>query len=134
MKTRFLLAMGALAGGIVMLLAGCAVVPTVTTLPPGAPTYPPTSPAGVVILSAEPTRPWVLLGQIRAAPQSADFPLPEIEQALQKAAGELGADAVVMVKDRNQVVGRIMTGPRYWRTLHEIQGRVVIGEAIKYTQ
>lgn len=117
-----------------MMLAGCAAVPTVTTLPPGAPTCPPTSPAEVVILNAEPTRPWVLLGQIRAAPQSANFSLPEIEKALQKAAGKLGADAVVMVKDRNQVVGRIMTGPRCWRTLHEIQGRVVIGEAIKYTQ
>lgn len=134
MKTTIRFAARVLAGGFLMLLMGCATLPTVTTLPPGAPTYPPTSPADVVILKAEPTHPWVLLGQIRVAPQGANYPLPEIEKTLKNAGAKLGADAVVIVKDRNQVVGRIMTGPRYWRTLHEIEGRVVIGEAIKYKQ
>ncbi len=133
MKTIYRMAAGLLTGVFLMMLAGCATVPTVTTPSLTAPTYPPTDPTQVAILSTEPTRPCVRLGQIRAEPESVNIPVAEIKTALQKAAAKLGADAVVIIHDQDQVVGAIVTGPWYDRSLDQIQGRVIVGVAIKYT-
>ena len=114
-------------------LTGCATVPTVTTPSGTTQTFPPTDPTQVQILSVEPTRPCIQLGQIRANPEGENKPSEQIKAAMQLAGSKLGADAVVIIHDEKHVVGAIMTGPWYDRSLDQIHGWVVIGEAIKYT-
>ena len=87
----------------------------------------------VKILRKEPTRPHVQLGEVRAEPSSDSVSAQKIELALQNAAAKMGADAVVIVYDRTQVTGAMVTGPWYGRSFQTIVGRVIIGVAIKYT-
>lgn len=79
-----------------------------------------------------PTRPHVRLGEVRAEPSSTSVSAPKIEEALQKAAAKLKADAAVVVYDQTQVTGAFVTGPWYGRSLQQVEGRVVIAVAIKY--
>jgi len=57
------------------------------------------------------TRPHVRLGEVRAEPSSQSVDVTKIEEALRKEAAKLGADAVVVVYDRTQVRGAVVTGP-----------------------
>lgn len=98
----------------------------------GAPKYPPSHPAQVQILRTEPTRTHVRLGEVRAEPSSESVDVSRIKEALRQEAAKLGADAVVVVYDRTQVTGAFVTGPWWGRSLQPIEGRVVIGVAIKY--
>jgi hypothetical protein len=85
------------------------------------------------VLRTEPTRPHVQLGQVQAEPSSDSLPTPQIEQALQKAAAKMGANAVVIVADRTQTMGAVVTGPLWARQVDTISGRVIVGVAIRYT-
>lgn len=38
------------------------------------------------------------------------------------------------MNDKNQVVGAVVTGPWWGRSVNEIEGRVVVAVAIKYQQ
>jgi hypothetical protein len=122
----------ALASSLFVLTA-CNTVSTSTTQALGVATYPPTNPTNVVVLLTPPTRPHVRLGEIQAEPQSTSTPAADIQAALQKAGAKLGADAVVIVYDRMQTMGAIVTGPWWGRSVQGITGRVVVGVAIKYT-
>ncbi|MCX6924315.1 MAG: hypothetical protein NT154_14040 [Verrucomicrobia bacterium] len=115
-------------------LTGCNTVSTSSRQYLGGPTYPPSDPAQIQILRAEPTRPNVQLGQVQAEPSSDSVPSLQIEQALQKAAAKMGANAVVIVADRTQYMGTIVTGPLWARSVNTISGRVIVGVAIRYTQ
>jgi hypothetical protein len=99
----------------------------------GGPTYPPTDPAQVQILRTEPTRPNVQLGQVQAEPSSSSVSNQQIEQAIQKAAAKMGANAVVIVVDRTQIMGATVTGPLWARSVSQVTGRVIVGVAIRYT-
>jgi len=99
----------------------------------GVASYPPSDPAQIQILRKEPARPHVQLGEVRAEPSSDSVPTQKIETTLREAAAKMGADAVVIVYDRNQVTGAMVTGPWFGRSVQEITGRVIIGVAIKYT-
>ena len=99
----------------------------------GGPTYPPTDPTQVQILRAEPARANVQLGQIQAEPASDSVSTAKIEQSLQQAAAKMGANAVVIVADRTQNMGAVVTGPLWARQLDTITGRVIVGIAIRYT-
>ena len=57
----------------------------------------------------------------------------QIEQALQKSAAKMGASAVVIVADRTQTMGAVVTGPLWARQLDTITGRVIVGVAIRYS-
>ena len=70
----------------------------------GGPTFPPTDPAKVAILRSEPSRPHERLGEVFAEP-SGDPTAAQYEQALREGGAKMGADAVVVVYDRMQVVG-----------------------------
>jgi hypothetical protein len=111
---------------------GCNTVSTSVRQDIGAPTYAPSNPTQVVILRTVPTRPHVRLGEVQADPMSDSTPASQIEAALQKAAAKLGADAAVVVADRTQVTGAMVTGPWWGRSVEAVQGRVVIAVAIKY--
>ena len=114
-------------------VTGCNTVSTTTTQSLGVATYPPTNPTNIVILLTPPIRPHIRLGNVQAEPSSTSVSAAKIQGALQEAAGKLGADAVVIVYDRTQTVGAVVTGPWWGRSVEGIQGRVIIGVAIKYT-
>jgi hypothetical protein len=114
-------------------LTGCNTVSTTTNQALGVPTFPPNmDPASIQILTTPPTRPHVRLGDIQAEPYRENASAATITLALQKAAAKLGADAVVIVSDRNQVMGAIVTGPWYGRSVQAMDQRVIVGVAIKY--
>ena len=118
---------------LLCVLTGCNTVSTSSHQFLGGPTYPPTDPAQVQILRTEPTQPHVQLGQVQAEPSSSSVSNAEIEQALQKVAAKMGADAVVVVQDTTQVTGAYVTGPLWARSVTRVSGRVIVGVAIKYT-
>jgi hypothetical protein len=119
-----------LALGVV--LAGCSFVSTRLLPYIGVPTFPPTDPARVEILRAEPTRPHVRLGEIFVEP-SGDPTVAQYEQALREGGAGMGAEAVVVVFDRMQVVGTVVSGPWWAPSASPIVGRVVVGLAIRYS-
>jgi len=118
--------------GVLLVSIGCAV--STSTIPAlGVAVQPRSDPARVQILMTPPTRPHIRLGEVQAQPPSTSTPAANIEAALQRAAARLGADAVVIVFDRTQTVGAVVTGPWWGRSVQGIPGRIVIGVAIKYT-
>ena len=132
MKTalRFLLALTIAAG--LLAVTGCKSVSTSSTQLIGGPVYPPSNPVKIQILRAEPPRPHVRLGNVQAEPSSDSVGAGQIEDALRKEAAKLGADAVVIVYDHTQIMGAIVTGPMWGRSVERIEGRVIVGIAIKY--
>jgi hypothetical protein len=129
--TRCLTSVAALAA--LFALTGCNTVSTSNKQYLGGPIYPPSNPAQIQILRTEPTRPHAQLGQVTAEPSSDSVPVGKIEQALQVSAAKMGADAVVIVADRTQVMGAVVSGPLWARSVDQITGRVIVGVAIKYT-
>ena len=125
------ISLGALIG--LMVVTGCQTVSTSSKQYLGGPNFPPTDPLQVQILRTAPTRPHVQLGQVQAEPSSDSVPKQEIEQALQREAAKMGADAVVIVADRTQIMGTVVSGPLWARSVDTITGRVIIGVAIHYT-
>lgn len=98
----------------------------------GGPTFPPTDPAHVEILRSEPVRPLYRLGEVFVEP-SGDPTVAQYEQALREAGAQMGANAVVVVFDRMQVVGTAVSGPWWAPMASPIVGRVVVGLAIRYS-
>jgi hypothetical protein len=112
---------------------GCKTVSISSMQYIGGPTYAPTDPASIEILRTPPSRQNVRLGEVTAEPSSESVPVTKIEAALRSAAAKMGANAVVIISDRTQVTGAMVTGPWYGRSLQETTGRVVVGVAIRYT-
>jgi hypothetical protein len=115
------------------LVTGCQSVSVNSNQYVGGPTYAPSDPTQVQILRTMPTRANVRLGEVTAEPSSDSVSVEKIEAALRKAAAKMGADAVVIVSDRTQVTGAIVSGPWFGRTIQQTSGRVIVGVAIKYT-
>jgi hypothetical protein len=115
-------------------VTGCKTVSTRSHQYLGVQTLSPSDPAQVQILRQMPTRPHEKLGEVEAQPSSNGVGNQQIEQALQKAAAKLGANAVVIVADHTQVVGATVTGPLWAQSVNTISGRVILGVAIRYTQ
>ena len=62
-------------------------------------------------------------------------PAPSIEAVearLRKEAAKIGADAVVVVHDRIQPVGTVVSGGYWYGAVYPVHGRRVVGIAIKY--
>jgi hypothetical protein len=115
-----------------LLLTGCNTVSITSHQYLGGQTFAATNPAQVEILRTAPTRPHVRLGEVQAEPSGNSVDNAKIEQALQKAAAKMGANAVVIVVDRTQVVAETVTGPLWARSIDPVSGRVIIGIAIRY--
>ena len=114
-------------------LVACATVDATTTQYVGAPHFPPSDPARVEIVRAEPTRAYDRLGEIVIdASTDPAPPITEVEAKLRNEAGKLGADAVVVVYDRLQPVAAYVSGPLWARSVETVTGRKVVGVAIKY--
>ena len=117
---------------LALLLAGCSFVSTRMQPYVGVPTFPPTDPARVEVLRSEPVRPLTRLGEVFVEP-SGNPTVAQYEQALREAGAKMGADAVVVVFDRMQVLGTTVSGPWWAPTASPIVGRVVVGLAIRYS-
>ena len=133
MKSMRLYLTAAVGGVFLALLAGCNTVALNSTAYLGTPNFPPTDPASVEILQTAPTRPHLRLGEITAEP-SGNPTKQEIEKKLQVAAAKMGANAVVVVSDRTQIMGGVVTGGWYNRQISTVEGRVITTVAIRYTQ
>ena len=133
MKTvvRFLAVCLVLAG--LGLLTGCQSVSINSNQYLGVQNYPPTDPATIQILRKEPTEPHVQLGEVRAEPSSDSVSAQKIETSMRDAAAKMGANAIVIVFDRTEVTGAMVTGPWFGRSVQQIMGRVIVGVAIRYT-
>jgi len=115
------------------LFAGCA--PSVSVQSKqylGVPFYPPTNPVSVAILREPPARPHERIGEVTLEPDD-NAPVSMIEQKLQQAAAQMGADAAGIVADRTMRMGAIISGPWYGREISPDLQRVVMAVAIKYT-
>lgn len=128
---RCLTSVGAIA--LLCAVTGCNTVSTSSKQYLGGPVYGPSDPAQIQILRSEPTRPHVRLGEVTAQPSSDSVTVTKIEEAVRKAAAKIGADAVVIVADRTQVLGAVVTGPLWARSMNQVTGRLIVGVAIKYT-
>lgn len=99
----------------------------------GVPQFPPTDAGMVAVLRTAPDRPNIRLGEITVEPQTDNPSVTKLESAFQKAAAQMGANAVVIVADRTQVMGMQATGPWYGREISPDLQRVIVGVAIRYT-
>ena len=117
----------------ILVTTGCNTISISSMQYIGGPTYAPSNPATIEILRTPPTRPHVRLGEVTAEPSSESVPVTKIEESLRNAAAKMGADAVVIVSDRTQVTGAMITGGWYGRSLQETTSRVVVGVAIRYS-
>ncbi len=123
----------AAAAATLLAVTGCNTISVQSNQYVGVQTFPPTDPATVQVMRAEPTRPNVRLGEITVEPSSMNTPVNEIEAKLQAAAAKMGANAVVIVVDRTQQMGAVVTGGWYNRQVSPVIGRVIVGVAIHYT-
>ena len=118
---------------VIVLATGCNTVSVSSQQSIATPTYPPTAPGSVQILQEPPTVPNVRLGEITVQPQG--NPTTEmIRSKFQTTAAAWGANAVVIVSDRQQVLGAYVTGPWWGRQVEQVTGRVIVGVAIRYVQ
>jgi hypothetical protein len=132
-----LLLSAALAG----ILTSCASVDATSAQYVGVSHYPPSDPAAVQILRAQPTQPHERLGEvvIDASTDPAP-PVSKVEDKVRAEAAKIGADAAVIVTDRIQPEGFYVTGGGgYWnwggnQTAEPILGRKIVAVAIKYQQ
>jgi hypothetical protein len=89
----------------VLLVAGCTTANPVRVVPlVGVDRYPPTDPSTIMVLRAEPLRPFKTLGQIVLEPEAA-LSVPDMEQMLRQAAASMGANAVFITQDMAMQAG-----------------------------
>jgi hypothetical protein len=90
--------------------------------------FPPTYPAQVVLLRGEPRRDHIALGEVWIRP-SYYMDRYYVESLLKEKAARMGADAVVIVRDRFYREGVVYN---YWRGPRRVYNRHIVGIAIRY--
>jgi hypothetical protein len=98
----------------------------------GVQAFSPTKPDSIEILRTAPTKPHLRLGEITVEPKS-NTSVQTIEEKFRQAAAKMGANAVVIVADRTELMGMMETGPWYGAEMTPVTGRVIMGVAIRYT-
>jgi hypothetical protein len=86
----------------------------------------------IEILRTAPKGPHVRLGQITVEPQG-NTSVQTIEQKFRQAAAKMGANAVVIVADKTELMGVQEMGSWYDPEVAPVTGRVIVGIAIRYT-
>jgi hypothetical protein len=97
----------------------------------GVQAFSPTKADSVEVLRTPPTKPHMRLGEITVEPNS-NTSVQTIEQKFRQAGAKMGANAVVIVSDRTELMGIAETGPWYGADLTPVTGRVILGVAIRY--
>jgi hypothetical protein len=118
---------------VLLAVTGCNTVSINTKRYTGAPKFPPSVPAQIPVLHQWPGEPYDALGEITAEPSSSSVSAQKITTSFQNAAAKMGADAVVIVSDRTEVMGEEVVGPGFAQMVTPIMGQVITGVAIKYT-
>lgn len=118
-------------GALALALTGCNTVSVQTKQYIGVPFYAATDPASVQVLQTPPTQAHVRLGEIVVQPQG-NPTTQAITGKFQAGAAKMGANAVVIVADQTMVMGAIVTGPWWGRSISPETGRVIVGVAIRY--
>jgi len=90
--------------------------------------FPPTSPAQVVLLRSEPRRAHIALGEVWIRPRYY-MDRYQVESMLKEKAARMGADAVVIVRDKYYREGVVYN---YWRGSRAVYERHIVGIAIRY--
>jgi hypothetical protein len=90
-------------------------------------------PAQIQILHQWPDGPFVALGEVTAQPNTDKVKAQKITESIQNEAAKMGANAVVIVSDKNQLVGVSYAGPWFAQMATPIMGTVITGVAIHYT-
>jgi len=112
-------------------LVGCNSVEITANRLVGAPTCPPTDPAGIQILRQKPTRPYEVLAELFVRPEDPSPPTDAIELALRQQAAKFGADAVVVLSGQAVEAGTdYMGGGDFQKTY----GETIRVQAIKYKE
>lgn len=118
-----------------LIISGCATVSTYKVQYLGIERYPQSDWKQIVILTEFPQQRYQKLGEIVANVSIEPEPAAEkIEKAIKIRAAELGADAVVLIKDRIEPIGMWLSGPRWGHVASPIYGRIIVGVAIKYLE
>ena len=131
MRTGKRTAMGMVALAAMLTLSGCAGITEQTHAYLGTPDLPPSNPASVRILAAEPNAPKERLGEI-ILQMDGNPSRQRIEKRLKAAAARLGADGVFIASDRTHIVP-----VQYWdwwgpAGYSETWNRLIVGVAFKY--
>jgi hypothetical protein len=95
---------------------------------PDVPRFAPTAPPSVELLRREPRRDHITLGEVWIRPRY-DMDRYYVEGVLREKAAALGADALVIVRDK------LYRGPvvySYWRGARRVDSRHIVGIAIRY--
>jgi len=95
---------------------------------PDAPHFAPTSPPAVDLLRREPRRDHIRLGEVWIRP-SPRWDRHYVESVLREKAAAMGADALVIVRDRYFREGVVYT---YWHGPRVVYDRQIVGIAIRY--
>ena len=130
MKRALNSAAAALLFGLLASASGCVQVQSRQYL--GVQAFSPTKAGSVEILRTPPTRPNLRLGEITVDPKN-NTSVKTIEEKFRGAAAKMGANAVVIVSDRTELMGVRETGPWYAAEATPITERVIVGVAIRYT-
>ena len=113
-----------------LFLAGCSKVKVETRIYPEAGVYAAMPYESVLILRSPPATRFLRLGEIYIQPQG-EPSQKEILKKFRKAAGKIGADAVVVVADPAKLTGIPMAAPGWWnRELPPGSGSTIVGVAI----
>jgi len=118
---------------LLSVLAGCSWVSVDTQPQFDAPTYPPVDPGSVEILGSLPQRSYVTLGELHLD-ATGGASRSDIRMKLQKAAGKMGGNAVVLVGDTSMMtVGPLEPTSHWWSQLTDpAPDRLIVGVVIRY--
>ncbi len=117
-----------------LLLAGCASF-SIVKLGNGK-VYAPSNPAGVRILTQEPSLPYVVIGEVRAQGETISV-RENMEQRLKEKAAAIGADAIIL-KTTVEVRGIVKSGKAveqnqgYGIDFNKMFTKKMVGKVIKY--
>lgn len=95
---------------------------------PNAPRFAPTAPPSVELLRREPRRDHIALGEVWIRP---DYHMDRffVEGLLREKAAAMGADALVIVRDKYYREGVVYS---YWHGPRAVYERNIVGIAIRY--
>ena len=114
-----------------LVLCGCSSIDVNTKAYLGLPKYAPSDPAKVAILTAEPKQASERLGEVMLSVDG-NPPRERIEDRLRHEAARLGANAVIVLHDKNVVFPVVYSG--WWGPygVYESVRRDIVAAAIKY--
>ena len=121
-----------LGAAILILMTGCREISTTHTQDVGGRRFSPSDPARIKILRNVPATPHVGLGEVWGHSSDTSGDVSKLEDALRKEAARLGADAIVVWRDKIETGDEEVSRSGIGRPANSIHGRTFIGAAIKY--